>query len=100
MSFRLMARLGRLEHAIAFTLARQSFKVRLGHLKQLPGDYAGEKHIEIVKQLPPRSSIGEWVEFEERPGPRPKPPEERIINVCFVGGEENDEGDRPASVQA
>jgi hypothetical protein len=99
MSFRLQSRLGRLEHAVAFTLARQSFKLRLGHLKQLPGDYAGEKHIEIVKQLPPRSPIGEWVEFEERPGPSPKPPEERIINVCFVGGKGDDEGDRPASVQ-
>jgi hypothetical protein len=100
MTFRLQSRLGRLEHASAFALARQPFKLRLGHLKQMPGNYAGERHIEIVKRLPPRSSIGEWVEFQERPGPRPKPPEERIINVCFVGGEENDEGDRPASVQA
>jgi hypothetical protein len=100
MSFRLMARLGRLEHAAAVTLTRHPYKLRIGHLKQLPGDYAGEKHIEIVKQLPPWSSIGEWVEFEERPGPRPSPPEERMINVCFVSGEEDDERDRPASVQA
>jgi hypothetical protein len=100
MSYRIQSRLGRLEHAAACTLARIPFKLRLGHLRQLPREYAGERHIEIVKRLPPRSRIGEWVEFEERPGPSPKPPEERIINVCFVGGEENDEGDRPASVQA
>ena len=100
MSFRLMSRLGRLEHTSAFALAHQPCKLRLGHLKRLPLSYAGERHIEIVRRLPPRSSIGEWVEFEERPGPNPKPLEERIINVCFVGGEENDEGDRPASVQA
>ena len=100
MNLRLQSRLGRLEHAAAFTLARRPYKLRLGHLKRLPRDYIRERHIEIVKRLPPRSPIGEWVEFEERPGPSPKPPEERIINVCFVGGEEDDEGDRPAPVQA
>jgi hypothetical protein len=100
MSYRIHSRLGRLEHAAAVTLTLHPYKLRLGHLRQLPREYTGERHIEIVKRLPPRSSIGEWVEFEERPGPNPKPREERIINVCFVGGEENDEGDRPASVQA
>jgi hypothetical protein len=99
MNLRLQSRLGRLEHAAAFTLARRPYKLRLGHLKRLPRDYIGARHIEIVKRLPPRSPIGEWVEFEELPGPGPKPPEERMINVCFVGGEGDDEGDRPASAQ-
>jgi hypothetical protein len=99
MSYRIQSRLGRLEHAAALILTHRPFKLRLGHLRLLRG-YTGERHIEIVKRLPPRSPIGEWVEFEERPGPSPKPPEERMINVCSVGGEEDDEGDRPASVQA
>jgi hypothetical protein len=90
MSYRIHSRLGRLEHAAAVTLTRHPYKLRLGHLRQLPREYTGERHIEIVKRLPPRSPIGEWVEFEERPGPAPEQPEGHIINVCFVaskGGE-------------
>lgn len=100
MRLQLKSRLGRLEHAASVTSAHKPFKLRLGHLRQLPSGYSNERHIEIVKRLPPKSPIGEWVEFEERPGPNPKPLEERITNVCFVGREEDDEGDRPASVQA
>ena len=85
MSFRLKSRLVRLERVEAFTLARKPFQLRLGHLRQLPREYTGERHIEIVKRLPPTSSIGERVEFEERPGPVPEQPEGHIINVCFVG---------------
>jgi hypothetical protein len=99
MNLRLQSRLGRLEHAAAFTLTHRPFQLRLGHLRLLPRGYTGERHVEIVKRLPPRSPIGEWVEFEERPGPSPNPPEERMINVCFVSGEEDDERDRPASAQ-
>jgi hypothetical protein len=42
----------------------------MGHLKRLPPEYKGERHIVIAKQLP---NIGgqEWVEYEERPGPEP-----------------------------
>jgi hypothetical protein len=100
MSYRIQSRLGRLEHAAALTLTHRPFKLRLGlgHLRLLPRGYTGERHIEIVKRLPPRSPIGEWVEFEELPGLSPKPPEERTINVCFISGEEDDESDRPASV--
>ena len=96
----LNSRLDRLERVEAQAAAIRSLQIRLGPIKKLPCDYTGERHIAIVKRLPPRSPIGEWVEFEERPGPSPKPPEERIINVCFVGGEEDHEGDRPAPVQA
>ena len=102
MRLQLKSRLGRLEHAAAITLARHPIKLRLGDLKRLPGGYTGERHIEIVKRLPPRSPIGEWVEFEERPGPGPKPEpsRERIISVCFIGGEGADEDNRQAFVQA
>jgi hypothetical protein len=90
MSFRLRSRLGRLEQAAAFTLARKPFKLRLGHLGQLPSAYTGERHVEIVKRLPPRSPLGEWVEFEERPGPAPEQLDEaRFIDICFVSPEES-----------
>jgi hypothetical protein len=54
-----------------------------GHLKRLPPEYKGQRHIVIAKQLP---NVGgqEWVEYKERPGlsrlraatpcrPRPQP---------------------------
>lgn len=103
MSLRLELRLGRLEHASASASTRRPFKLRLGHLRQLPRDYIGAHHIEIVRRLPPRSPIGEWVEFEERPGPGPKPEpsRERIISVSFIGGGEGaGEDNRQAFVQA
>ena len=81
----LNSRLDRLERVEAQAAAFRSFQIRLGPIKKLPHDYTGERHIEIVKRLPPTSSIGERVEFEERPGPAPEQPEGHIINVCFVG---------------
>jgi hypothetical protein len=60
-------------------------KMRLGAIKKMPRDYIGERHVEIVKRLAPRSPIGEWVEFEERPGPAPEPLDDaRFIDICFV----------------
>jgi hypothetical protein len=89
MRLQLKSRLGRLEHAASVTSAHKPFKLRLGHLKQLPRDYTGARHLEIVKRMPPRSPIGKWVEFEERPGAAPAGSfTERVINVCFVGEEE------------
>lgn len=38
MSFRIESRLGRLEKAAAFTLARKAVKLRLGHRIRLGGD--------------------------------------------------------------
>ena len=86
----LNSRLDRLERVQAQASSFRSFQIRLGHVKRLPRDYTGERHIEIVKRLPPMSPIGEWVEFEERPGPaQPEPPsEERILNIYFIGPEE------------
>jgi hypothetical protein len=86
----LNSRLDRLERVEAQAAAIRSLQIRLGPIKKLPCDYTGERHIAIVKRLPPTSSIGERVEFEERPGPAPEQPEGHIINVCFVaskGGE-------------
>ena len=93
----LNSRLDRLERVEAQAAVFRSFQIRLGHIKRLSREYSGERHIEIVKRLPPRSSIGEWVEFEERPGPAPEQHEGHIINVCFVSTGGNDEGNRQTS---
>jgi hypothetical protein len=54
------------------------FKLRFGHLRRLPQDYEGERHIEIAKHLPAKDGQ-EWVEFEEVPGPAPSAPSERGV---------------------
>ncbi len=91
MSSRLKSRLVRLERIEA--VSRLVIRIRIGAVKRLPREYTGERHLVVVKQLPPRSPGHEWVEFEERPGPEPEqpsgPPDEHIVNICVVGeGEE------------
>lgn len=101
MRARLLSRLERLESAEALAAEMEPPKLRLGPIKKLPGDYIGERHVEIVKRLPPRSPIGEWVEFEERPGPAPEQlGDARFTDICFVSTGGDDEDDRPATVQA
>ena len=64
----LVTRLARLESRMVSVEQRD--KVRLGHLKRLPQEYTGERHVIVATQLP---NVGnqEWVEFEEVPGPDP-----------------------------
>ncbi len=89
MRSRLTSRLVRLERAEA--VSRWSVRIRCGHVKRLPREYTGERHLVVVKQLPPNSYGLELVEFEERPGLAPQrssgPSNERIINIniCLVG---------------
>jgi hypothetical protein len=66
----LVARLARLESRAASTEC--SVTLRFGHLKRLPQEYTGERHI-IVRELPNQGDQ-EWVEYEEVPGPDPNPP--------------------------
>ena len=67
----LLGRLERLEsHAAAVA---PTIKLCFGHLRRLPRDYQGEKHVVVTKQLPNKNGQ-EWVEFEEVPGPDPNPP--------------------------
>ena len=80
--------LTRLEGLESRTYAMQRrLRIRMGHLKRLPPEYKGERHIVIAKQLP---NIGgqEWVEYEERPGPEPPPDRnaslEDILDIVFV----------------
>jgi hypothetical protein len=86
----LVTRLARLESRRV--LVEHSTKVRMGHLKRLPREYTGERHVIVAKELP---NVGnqEWVEFEEVPGPDPNPPQRaarpgesiaRCFDVMFV----------------
>ena len=73
MRARIRARLlTRLECRVAAT--DQGIKLRLGHLKRLPREYQGERHVIVAREIPKRGDQ-EWVEFEEVPGPDPDPPE-------------------------
>jgi len=64
----LLARLERLE-ARPETKAPPVF--RYGWLRPLPADYAGERHVAMIKRQPTKSPNIEWCEFEERPGTSP-----------------------------
>ena len=71
-------------------MAREhSIRLRFGHLKQLPREYQGERHVIVARELPNRGDQ-EWVEFEEVPGPDPEPPKHPArgipdrIDVMFV----------------
>ena len=65
----------------------RAIRIRVGHLKRLPRDYTGERHI-IVKELPSQDGW-ERAEYEEVPGPDPNPPSAiqgptRLIEVMLV----------------
>jgi hypothetical protein len=62
--------------------------VRFGKVRRLPGDYRGERHIEIAHCLPDKNGQ-QWVEFTEVPGPPPNLPPQaprppRCLDVVFV----------------
>ena len=85
-----VARLERLER-MHRTTAQHRLTIRFGHLKQLPTEYAGERHVVTVKQLPRNATGAEWYEFEERPGPDPvskdhvpNDSKDHILTVFFV----------------
>ena len=84
----LLTRLERLECRVA--ASDQPIKLRFGHLKRLPREYQGERHVIVARELP-KQGDQEWVEIEEVPGPDPDPPEQlargapRRLNIMFVG---------------
>jgi hypothetical protein len=63
----LISRLERLEA----TTAERTVVYRYGCLKALPNDFAGARHVVIVKRESTGSPYSEWCHFEERPGPAP-----------------------------
>ena len=83
----LLTRLERLESRVA--VRNSSLKLRFGHLKRLPPEYEGERHVAIARHLP-KQGDQEWVEFEEVPGPDPDLPPHPArgipdrIDVMFV----------------
>jgi hypothetical protein len=79
---RLLVRLQRLE---AERPSGQPALFRYGWLKPMPNDYAGERHVAIVKREPTRAPGVEWCEFEERPGTSPASLEDRDFTVYLTG---------------
>jgi hypothetical protein len=72
MTCALIARLARLESRV--TSAECGVTVRFGHLKRLPPQYTGERHVIVARELP-KQSDQDWGEFEEVPGPEPEAPQ-------------------------
>jgi|HubBroStandDraft_6_1064221.scaffolds.fasta_scaffold2427361_1 hypothetical protein len=84
-----VSRLARLEQLNRLSTAPRRFRIQYGHLKTLPDDYTGSRHVVTVKQLPPGREGEDWYEWEERPGPEPAsnatgPDDEQIIQVRYV----------------
>ena len=80
----LLTRLKRLEtvHAIE---RRPPVELQIGYLKELPADYAGERHEVTAGRLPD----GKYL-WEERPGPPPASEDSgtHIIRVILVGAKD------------
>jgi hypothetical protein len=83
-----VTRLARLEQLNRLSMAPRRLRIQYGHLKTLPDDYTGPRHVVTVKQLPPGRDGEEWYEWEERPGPGPPDDtdcsDEQIIQVRYV----------------
>jgi hypothetical protein len=67
--------------------------LRYGHVKPLPRDYDGPRHVVVVKSTPTTSPYVEWCEFEERLGPSGAT--DRSFVVCWEAGECNEVPDGP-----
>jgi hypothetical protein len=84
-----VSRLARLEQLNRLSTAPRRLRIQYGHLKTLPDDYTGSRHVVTVKQLPSGRDGEEWYEWEERPGPGPPEDadglsDEQIIRVNYV----------------
>jgi hypothetical protein len=72
----------RLERLEARAVSKKPQLFRSGYLKTLPTDYAGERHVVVVKREPTEASgTFEWCEFEERPGQAPPGSEDPCFTV-------------------
>jgi hypothetical protein len=82
----LAARLKRLEQIEARIVWKAPVLV-MGNLRRLPRDYVGEKHVVELNRRPSNTWPGRFdCEFEERPGPEPRKPDQRVseMRVYFV----------------
>jgi hypothetical protein len=92
---RIRTRLEKLELTRAIQ-AEKRIVIRFGRLKRLPPDYQGERHVATVAGPGSDPAHPDCYEFEERPGPDPRPAEtagigERVITVHFVSADRESE---------
>jgi hypothetical protein len=78
----------RLERLEALSAAKNTEPphFQYGHIKPLPPDFIGERHVVVVRSEPTRNPYIEWCQFEERPGPAP-PGRMDFQVVCPEGDE-------------
>lgn len=72
MKTNLRSRLNRLKRKLARAKTSRMVFVLV---KDLPDGYVGERHIARVKGKPLKSPNGMTFDYEERPGPGPRPPD-------------------------
>ena len=95
MNARLRTRLAKLEVTRTIETEKR-LVIRFGRLKQLPTDYQGERHVATVAGPGSDPAHPDRYEFEERPGPDPRPAEtggtgERVLTVLFVTADRESE---------
>jgi hypothetical protein len=66
----------------------EELAMRMGYvIRELGCDYVGERHMAVVRVVGKDQSGREWCEVEERPGPAPAEPAERLPVVNFTEGD-------------
>jgi len=83
----LVSRLKRLER-VERKLIRPRVVIQNGHMKTLPADYTGERHV-VTLSCAPDENGRDFYEWEERPGPGPptadnKRDDELVVRVVSV----------------
>jgi len=83
----LLARLKRFESVRAVEESNRPLKIEFAHLKLLPREYTGSRHIVSVSKRPD----GRY-EYEERPGPPPpdqsRGNDQNVMTIYFVRAQE------------
>ena len=85
----LASRLNRLERIEARASAFRRLVIQNGHMKTLPAEYKGERHVVTLSRV---LDANEWFEWEERPGPAPVAEvatDVLLIRVCPVPSAHN-----------
>jgi len=63
----------------------EELPMRMGYIiRELGRDYVGERHMAVVRVVGKDQSDREWCEVEERPGPAPAEPAERLPLVYYT----------------
>jgi hypothetical protein len=79
----LLRRIEKLE-LILQSRVRPAAVFRYGHIRYLPPDTIGERHIHLVKSEPTALANVQHCEFEERVGPRPEPHPDLSVTVYLT----------------